>query len=271
MTTRPSQTLPSPLSPQEPVIRDKNRHLYDERPLMAMESNWADGTSTGWHTHSRGQLLYAIAGVMLVQSDAGAWVVPPNRALWLAEGVLHEVRMAGAVQMRTVYIDASRVRGLPVATGVLHVSPLLRELIVATVATSQQRQNTLRERLLMRLLVEEIAVSDVLPLHLPVPVDARIRQICEGLMADIANADTAEQWAARLGITAKTVHRLFVQETGMTFAQWREQARLVFALRQIASGARIIDIAFDCGYASQSAFSAMFRRHFGVPPSAMFR
>ncbi len=57
----------------------------------------------------------------------------------------------------------------------------------------------------------------------------------------------------------------------MTFAQWREQARLLFALRRLAHGERIIDVAFDCGYASQSAFTAMFRRHFGRPPSEFYR
>ncbi|WP_354317944.1 helix-turn-helix domain-containing protein [Sinorhizobium fredii] len=56
-----------------------------------------------------------------------------------------------------------------------------------------------------------------------------------------------------------------------TFSQWREQARLLHALRRIANAERIIDIAFDCGYASQSAFTAMFRRHFGVPPSAFYK
>jgi AraC-like DNA-binding protein len=257
--------------------------------MMAMESNWTEGSSTGWHTHSRGQLLYAIAGVMVVQSQAGAWVVPPNRALWLTAGMRHEVRMAGAVQMRTVYIDGRRVRGLPGETGVIEVSPLLRELIVAAVQVSRPPRipadapprsvqpqvprfppSPARERLLMRLLVEELRLSDVLPLHLPLPADARVRHVCEALLADMSNADTAEQWARRLGVAAKTVHRLFVKETGMNFAQWREQARLLVALRKIASGERIIDIAFDCGYASQSAFTAMFRRHFGVPPSAMF-
>ncbi|MES0179056.1 helix-turn-helix domain-containing protein [Mesorhizobium sp. M0025] len=46
----------------------------------------------------------------------------------------------------------------------------------------------------------------------------------------------------------------------MTFAQWREQARLLFALRRLANGERIIDVAYDGGYASRSAFTAMFRR-----------
>ncbi|WP_272937851.1 helix-turn-helix transcriptional regulator [Xaviernesmea oryzae] len=67
------------------------------------------------------------------------------------------------------------------------------------------------------------------------------------------------------------MHRLFVKETGMTFARWREQARLLFAPRTLANGERIIDVAFDCGYASQSVFTAMFKRHFDRPPSAFYR
>jgi AraC-like DNA-binding protein len=67
------------------------------------------------------------------------------------------------------------------------------------------------------------------------------------------------------------LHRLFAKETGMTFAQWREQARLLHALRGIAAGNKVIEVALDCGYGSASAFAAMFRRHFGVSPSSFYQ
>ena len=90
-------------------------------------------------------------------------------------------------------------------------------------------------------------------------------------MSHTDDASTAEQWARRLKLTSKTVHRLFAKETGMTFGEWRQQARLLFALERLARGARVVDVALDAGYASQSAFTAMFRRHFGVPPNAFYR
>lgn len=123
----------------------------------------------------------------------------------------------------------------------------------------------------MRLIVDDLRESDVLPLHLPVPGDGRIKLICEAITAHPSDTSPASEWAERLKVTPKTVHRLFVKEIGMTFAQWREQAWLLFALRRLANGERIIDVAFDCGYASQSAFTAMFRRHFGRPPSEFYR
>ena len=239
--------------------------------MAAMEADWPDGGSTGWHSHPRGQLLFAIEGVMIVESSAGTWVVPPNRALWLTAGTDHCVRMSGEVKMRTVYIDASEIDGLPRTTGVINVSPLLRELVVAAVTVPVDYRDGGRNERVMRLLIDELRVSDSLALHLPVPADSRIRVICEALIEHPADTATAAQWAGKLGVAAKTVHRLFVRETGMSFSRWREQARLLVALRRIAHGERIIDIAFDCGYASQSAFTAMFRRHFGVPPSAFYR
>jgi AraC-like DNA-binding protein len=173
--------------------------------------------------------------------------------------------------MRTLYIDAAEIGGLPDITCVVTVSPLLRELVVAAVKIPVEYRDGGRNERVMRLLVDELRVSDILPLHLPIPADARVKSICQALIEHPADISTATQWAEKLGVAAKTVHRLFVQETGMSFSRWREQARLLAALRRIAHGERIIDIAFDCGYASQSAFTAMFRRHFGVPPSAFYR
>ncbi|WP_431256485.1 AraC family transcriptional regulator [Roseateles chitinivorans] len=237
------------------------------RPTVAMEVDYPSGAVTGWHSHPRAQLLYAIDGVMLVDSAAGFWVVPPNRALWLVAGVRHSVRMSGAVRMRTAYIDAERLGDLPDRTCVLNVSPLLRELMVEAVRVPVDYAERGRDGTLMGLLIHELRRATSLPLHLPMPEDSRLKAICEALAEKPSDAATAQVWAERLGVAAKTIHRLFQKETGMSFAQWREQARLLFALRRIAEGARVVDIAFDCGYSSQSAFAAMFRRHFGVPPS----
>jgi AraC-like DNA-binding protein/quercetin dioxygenase-like cupin family protein len=253
-------------------LTEKHLDFHDtDRAMAAMEVNYPDGASTGWHAHPRGQILYAIEGVMIVQSGAGSWVVPPNRALWLTAGLEHEVTMSGEVKIRTVFIDATEVDNLPSNSCVINVSALLRELIVAAVRVPLDYRDGSRDERLMRLLVDELQMSDLLPLHLPIPSDSRVKFICETLIDNPADASTADQWARRLNVTAKTVHRLFLRETGMTFSQWREQARLLLALRRLAGGERIIDIAFDCGYASQSAFTAMFRRHFGTSPSAFYR
>ncbi len=241
------------------------------RPLVAMENTRLAGTSTGWHSHPRGQLLYAIKGVMIVHSEAGSWVVPPNRALWMVAGLRHSVTMSGDVEMRTAYIDATVIQNLPEQTCVINVSPLLRELLVEAARIPLTREPEARDEWLVRLLIDELRISNTVPLHLPMPSDSRLKSMCQSLMECPSNRLNATEWAATLGMGERTLHRLFSQETGMTFSQWREQARLVSALREIAEGKKGIEVAFNCGYSSQSAFSAMFRRHFGVSPSAFYR
>ena len=252
----------------------ETRHLSyhaTPRPVAAMEIDYPAGSTTGRHSHPRGQLLHAIEGVMIVTSAAGSWVVPPNRAVWLVPGLEHEVRMCGAVKIRTLFVDPDAAPHLPRTSCVLAVSPLLRELNIAAIAVPVDYAPGTRDERLLQLVLDELSEFAVLPLHLPLPHDARLRTICATLTADPSDVTTAERWAARLGIAAKTLHRLFPKETGLTFGQWRQQARLLFALERLARGDRIIDVALDSGYASQSAFTAMFRKHFGRPPSAFYQ
>lgn len=248
-----------------------SRHETVDRPVSALVADYPNGASTGEHSHSRAQLLFAIEGVMIVRSAAGYWVVPPSRAVWLVPGVSHEVRMCGDVKMRTIFVAPWAAPHLPQASSVLAVSPLLRELIVAATQVPLDYAPGSRDERLMQLLLDELETVSVLPLHLPLPQDLRLREICQALTQAPDQDLTVAQWSCRLGVTARTVQRLFLRETGLTFGQWRQQARLLFALERLARGERIIDVALDSGYASQSAFAAMFRRHFGVPPSSFYR
>lgn len=255
----------------DPSLPKHLRYQKTPRPIAAMEINYVDGTTTGAHSHPRAQLLYAIEGVMVVRSSAGYWVVPPNRAVWLTAHVVHEVRMCGDVKVRTVYVDPDASDQLPAACCVIGVSALLRELIVAAVDVPLDYVSGSRDERVMQLILDELSQLEVLPLHLPMPTDTRVHKVCVALNASLDDPATIEQWGERVGVTGKTLQRLFLKETGLSFGQWRQHARLLLALERLASGARIIDVALESGYASQSAFTVMFRKHFGIPPSVFYR
>jgi AraC-like DNA-binding protein len=110
----------------------------------------------------------------------------------------------------------------------------------------------------------------VLPLHLQMPSDSRLLQICERLQQHLNDSSTMADWAQRLAVDVKTIQRLFVKETGMTFGQWRQQARLLRALELLATGEKVIDVALALGYESPGAFATMFRKQFGQTPSQFF-
>lgn len=240
-------------------------------PVTCSPADYAAGTLIPRHMHRKHQLVHAIHGVMVVETPAGRWIVPPSRGLWMPAGTPHSVRAVGALQMRSTYVrpDAAPP-SLPAAPQAVGISSLLRELILAASQIVQPYTADSREGRLMRLLLDELQLLPVLPLHLPEPADPRLRRVCAALQARPDDRGTLDDWATGLGVDARTLQRLFARETGMTFGRWRQQARLLGALEQLASGARVIDVAIAFGYDSPSAFATMFKRHFGRTPSAFF-
>ncbi|WP_366515665.1 AraC family transcriptional regulator [Solimonas marina] len=240
-------------------------------PVTALATDYVAGHITPAHEHPYAQLIYAVHGVMIVSTQHGQWVVPPTRAIWMPPQTQHTVRMAGRVQMRSAFVDPGLAPHLAGDCVVLAVSPLMRELLLAAVALPPPHAPGSRGDHIAHLLLDELRTLPALALHLPQPRDARLQRICERLQAAPDDNSTVAQWAARLHVDAKTVQRLFARETGMSFARWRQQARLLAALERLARGDRILDTALALGYASPGAFATMFRRQFGVAPSAYFR
>jgi AraC-like DNA-binding protein/mannose-6-phosphate isomerase-like protein (cupin superfamily) len=222
------------------------------------------------HHHRRDQLVYASEGVMTVSTERGAFVVPPERAVWMPGGTRHRIDAKADLAMRTLYIEPDAAPGLPKEVCVLQVPPLLRHLILEAVERPQEYAPDSAEARLMQVILDQIVALPAAPLHLPIPRDRRLRKITDSLMANPADTRILEDWAVEAGASARTLARLFQTETKMSFRAWRQQLRLLRALEMLAAGVQVTAVALDLGYDSVSAFTAMFRRAFGVPPTRYF-
>lgn len=232
--------------------------------------NHPAGMVVAEHQHARHQLIYAHSGLMSVTSPQGRWIVPSTRAIWMPAGTPHSVRCVAAVDERNVYVSTDAAPDLPTSVSAVEVSPLLRELIRVAERIAQPYETDSRDGRVMRLILDELRSLPTLPLHLPKPRDARITPLCEHILQHPDDTFTLAEWANRVGLTSKTIQRIFSRELGMTFGQWRQRSQLLFALERLAAGVSVIDVAMELGYESPSAFSAMFRRQFGVTPSQFF-
>lgn len=241
------------------ISRHKPRAVTGVRPLPA-------GGGVEAHHHDDHQIVYAGRGVLSVSTDAGTWVAPATRAIWIPAGTVHEHRAYGETDLLTI--------GLPVAENPLHldapavlaVSPLLRELIRAyawgPVGGIDQR------RRLLAVLFDQLHRSPQQPIHLPAPQDARLAAVCAALHEDPADNRTLTEHGASAGASGRTLARLCRHELGMTFPQWRTQLRLHQALLLLAERTPVSAVAHRCGWASTSAFIDVFRRAFGHTPGA---
>ena len=239
-------------------------------PIKVFRDDFAPGTVLSPHRHVRGQLVYAARGVMTVTTEGsasrqgGAWLVPPSQALWIPPRLTHAIRMTGTVAMRTLYLRNDVGGFLPAQPQVLGVSPLLRELILRMMELPRPRD---RGGHVTALILDELRVAPNLELRLPMPRDPRLLRLCRALLENPGDDRKLPQFARIAAASPRSLARLFQAELGMSFTAWRQQARLLEALRRLSGGDPVTEVALDLGYATPSAFTYMFRRHLGVTPS----
>lgn len=247
-------------------------HDYQDlpRPVAILARDIPHDHTTPWHNHKRAQLVYAASGVMVVKTRASTWIIPPQRAVWVPSRVEHETRTIGQVAMRTIYIAPRTAKQLLCECCAINVSPLLRELILRAAEAPPLYDRSGPEGRLMQLILDEIRVSRMLPLHLPIPAHPRLAGVCDRILRELHAPATLARLAGDAGMSKRTAERLFLRETAMTFSRWRQQARLLTALTRLAAGQSVKNAAFEAGYSTQSAFTSMFKRSFGTTPGRYF-
>ncbi|MCK1791121.1 AraC family transcriptional regulator [Pseudomonas violetae] len=241
------------------------------RPVYGRTESLPNRALTRRHSHPWVQLSYAIQGVLEVQTSMGRFVAPPERAVWIPAGMQHRVFSSPRTEMRSLYLDCSVTQWAPPRCHVLGVSDLLRELIRAFSKIPVEYEQDGAHGRLTQVLLDQLAVAPPIDLMLPLPQDLRLQQIYQSLQSHPEQQTTLAHWSQKFGVTEKTLSRLFLRDTGLTFRAWRQRLRLLKALTPLEQGERVTDVALACGYDSTSAFIAAFRQQFDETPGEFFR
>lgn len=223
-----------------------------------------------WHTHARGQVFCVESGLIHMRTAHGSWLSPPHQAGWIPPGMPHQVGVNAAMSGWSILITPQASQHLPRQPCVIGISDVMRALVQRAVSWSQQEQLEAEQERLIAVLLDEIRLAPQLGLHLPLPQDRRLLRISNALYQQADDAKSLEAWAAWGGVSARTLSRLFREQTGLSFAQWRQQAKLSHALQRLAQGEAVAVVADALGYATPSNFIAMFRRSFGDSPAHYF-
>lgn len=221
-----------------------------------------------WHTHDDHQLAWAASGVLTVRTNASAWVLPPQRALWIPAGVPHETLSAGAATMRSAYVRPERCTiGWAEPTPV-SADPLLCALIGYLEDRGLTPDRRARAEAVLIDLLRPVAMTAV---EVRWPADDLARQVADRLAQFPADGRTLANWGREVGASERTLARAFLAETGVSFGRWRTMLRVQAALTLLAAGEAVAVVARRVGYDSDSAFVQAFRRETGVTPGVYFR
>lgn len=218
------------------------------------------------HRHAKSQLLLVQRGALSCETEGGLWIVPPRSAIWIPGGAVHAMKMTGALEGYAAFVAPDIGTRLPPTCCAVSVTPLLRELLIRSANLPLLYEDDGPNARLMAVLLDEMVAAKVENLHLPMPVDPRLRRIIDLMIDSPGDRRTLDAWAAKAGMSTRTLERSIKRQTGMSFGRWRQQLAVVHAVKWLADGASIQQVAAELGYESVPSFVTMFRKALGTSP-----
>lgn len=225
------------------------------------------GMESDFHSHRESQLMYSVRGELTCETQEELWIVPPQSALWVPGGVVHKIRGRAPLEGYSLFIQPSaESTSLPRECRAVSVTPLFRELLLRLATRPALYALDGPDARLVAVLLDELAQAKVEKHRLPMPSEPRLRRLVEKLTANPADGATLGGWARRLGVGERTLNRLLVRETGLSFGRFRQQLHITLALRSLSRGASVQNVATELGYESASSFVTMFKKALGTSP-----
>lgn len=239
------------------------------KSILSIPLVMSAGQQARWHCHDRGQLIYPYRGQCRIYYGDCLWTGSQHRAIWIPPGVMHTVQAIDELHTHNVYVDTCVFSDFDHRSHLVLIDSLLHDLLrlSSEIAGQQTRYSKTRHHML-HLLADLIRTRrDAVTPPLPLSANQRLRIIMDALIENPADNRSLEQWADVACGSSRTIARLFVKETGMTFQQWRQHRRVIAAIGWLENGCSVSRTASDLGYVSQSSFTAMFRRITGCCPT----
>ncbi|WP_424196116.1 AraC family transcriptional regulator [Ampullimonas aquatilis] len=219
-----------------------------------------------WHQHQRAQLIYASEGLLTVKTEQGLWVVPPHRAVWIVPGIRHKACAPKGFHLKTLYVTPE-IAPVPTHCCAVTIDPLLDALFSEAASFGTDYPAAGPQQRLLQVIIDRLAHLQAIPAYLPAPQDARLRKLTALLEDNPADARSLTVLASTSGMSDRTAARLFIKETGITFAQWRQQLRLLCAIQLLSQGTSVGNVADQVGYQDVSSFITVFKKVFGDTPA----
>ena len=238
--------------------------------MMRIETfDYQRGHVTEWHEHDGGQFYWLTSGIMVVETEQAQWTVTPGSVGWFPAGLRHRAQVPGQLSGTSLYLHASTGAGLPLTPGIYGTDSFIQALLERLCAGPRPGFPADYSPSLLSLLAAEITNAVELPLQLLLPTDRRARNVADQLLAHSDSPLTQTQLAQRWGLSVRSLSRLFREQTGLSFCQWRQQAKVVTSLQWVLAGEPIAEVAARSGYANVSAFIEVFRERFGRTPGQL--
>jgi len=224
-----------------------------------------------WRTFPRHYLLYASSGVFRLEVAQTQWLLPPQRAAWIAADVPIRVSIRAPVTCCSVLYARTSIAPPAPDCRVFALSPLAREMIRYAMRWGPDRavEDAAADSFFVSLatVCNELAATPDQS-WLPRPRSDELTRAVEHTLARLDEPLSFGQVARAALVSERTLARRFAEETSMTWRQFLRRARMIRAMEMLAAGdANVTETVAAIGFDIISAFITAFRSFTGETPA----
>lgn len=231
---------------------------------------------TDWHTHNRGQLIYAENGIMRLYVHEQVFYIPSYHAAWIPEGVLHKVVTESVdLTFSTLYLNhKQQQQAFYKEISVFHVPAILRDMIMYTSRWSMFDKPNAQEQSFLqaiKLMLPDIGTHTI-DIQIPASTHEQLTKILQQIETQLEELPPVAEIAREAGMSERTMNRLFIRELKMPFSQYLKLLRITTAIALLGRpGANVSEVSAAVGYRSLSSFSNAFNEVMGRRPQFFLR
>ena len=224
-----------------------------------------------WSAFPSHYLLYAATGAFRLEVDKAQWLLPPQRAAWIAADVPIRVSIQAPVTSSSVLFAKGSIPTPAFDCRVFAISPLAREMIHYAMRWGPDRdpQDKLADHFFLALagVCSELAATAD-QFWLPRARSDELKQAMQYTLDHMAADPLFPDVAHSAAVSERTLARRFAEEAHMTWRQFLQRARMIRAMELLAaSDAKVIETALATGFDSISAFNNAFKNFTGETPT----
>jgi len=214
-----------------------------------------------------GRYLFLKAGVIAIITEQGRYLIPSEQSIWLPANTIFQLIATTDAELVSYLVGETGEQLQHTTTTVLAVNPFLKSLINESISEDVKQYDNASLNSLMQLLFNRVQTAQPLSLLLPAVKDQRLAAITSRQQKFPALKTDLVAWGKFVHASPRTLSRVFKNETGITYSEWKQIMVIHIAIIQLYLGESITIIAKNLGYESSSAFIYMFKKHMKVTPS----
>lgn len=220
------------------------------------------------HTHPTGLLAMRLSGGRFgIEVQQGFLALPTHCAVWVPPGFPHNLVQTSGTQSVSIHVAPEVSVRMPDTAFRCAVNAMTREMIRHFALVYKTTEKSIHAKRIAGLILEEVLAAKRLPTHFaPVSHEKHLAQLFRRMNEPSFRRLNAEEMAAAVGLSAKTLSRLSVAETGLTFGVWKRHCIMLYAIELLSANKSVEETAALSGFQTTSAFIEAFAKLFGDTP-----